>query len=208
MDYIQQKINALPSEKEQLWAVLKVIHSNLELDNQWPKFKQHVAMTLSEVGPAAGEFAVSQLSETNIEAGNNTSFQVTFTPTEVGERIATLTLQSNATNSPYTFAVRGEGIFGENHLAAPTLFSPNGGGNNEAFVISAPTLTKATLQIYSRKGGVVFTSQNINKIKTQGWDGTLQGSRLPTGRYIWRLSGVFEDGTPLKQQTGEVYLVR
>ena len=81
-------------------------------------------------------------------------------------------------------------------------------GKNEAFVISAPTLTQATLQIYNRKGGVVFNSQNIDEIKTQGWDGTLRGSRLPTGMYIWRLSGVFEDGTPLKQQTGEVYLIR
>ncbi|HAS42221.1 MAG TPA: hypothetical protein DCS93_17220 [Microscillaceae bacterium] len=81
-------------------------------------------------------------------------------------------------------------------------------GNTVTFVISAPTLTQATLQIYNRKGGVVFNSQNIDEIKTQGWDGTLRGSRLPTGMYIWRLSGVFEDGTPLKQQTGEVYLIR
>jgi gliding motility-associated-like protein len=131
-----------------------------------------------------------------------------FTPTTAGARTATISIASNDANSPYTFTLNGEGVFAANNLAAPTLFTPNGDGNNDTFIISAPTLARGNLKIFNRKGGLVFSSNDVSEITQVGWDGTYKGTALPTGTYIWQITGTFTDGTPVKRQTGEIYLVR
>jgi gliding motility-associated-like protein len=161
-------------------------------------------------GANSSEFAVTQPTgaTATVASGTSTSFEVVFTPTTAGARTATISIASNDANSPYTFTLNGEGVFAANNLAAPTLFTPNGDGNNDTFIISAPTLARGNLKIFNRKGGLVFSSNDVSEITQVGWDGTYKGTALPTGTYIWQITGTFTDGTPVKRQTGEIYLVR
>lgn len=63
-------------------------------------------------GPAAGDFAVTALPSTPIPAGGSTSFQITFTPSALGTRSATVSIANDDANeNPYTFAIQGTGSY-------------------------------------------------------------------------------------------------
>ncbi|HAS39923.1 MAG TPA: hypothetical protein DCS93_05560, partial [Microscillaceae bacterium] len=159
-------------------------------------------------GANSGEFMVTQPTGATVAANGNTTFQVVFTPTTAGTRTATVSIANNSATNPYTFTITGEGVFVANNLAAPNLFTPNGDGRNDAFLISAPTLATVKLTIYNRKGAVVFSSSDVNEVTQVGWNGEANGQKLPTGTYIWQITGTYQDGTAVERKTGEIYLVR
>ena len=159
-------------------------------------------------GTNSNEFTITQPTSTTVAPAGNATFQVVFAPTTAGTKTATVSIANNSATHPYTFTLTGEGIFGDNNLAAPNLFTPNGDGRNDAFLISAPTLATVTLKIYNRKGTVVFSSSDVNEVTQNGWNGELNRKKLPTGTYIWQITGTYQDGTAVQRQTGEVYLVR
>jgi hypothetical protein len=52
------------------------------------------------------------------------------------------------------------------------------------------------LQIFSRRGALVFESNDLKK----GWDGYLpNGDLAQQGVYVWKASGKFNDGTEFKK---------
>ncbi|OJJ15873.1 hypothetical protein BKI52_36755 [marine bacterium AO1-C] len=159
-------------------------------------------------GANSSEFTVTQPTGATVAANSNTTFQIVFTPTTAGTRTATVSIANNSATNPYTFTITGEGVFAANNLAAPNLFTPNGDGNNDVFLISAPTLARVNLKIFRRQGGVVFSSNDVNEVTQIGWNGEYKGKKLPTGTYVWQITGTFQDGTPVKRRTGQVYLVR
>jgi F5/8 type C domain/Pectate lyase superfamily protein/Abnormal spindle-like microcephaly-assoc'd, ASPM-SPD-2-Hydin len=76
------------------------------------------SVTVSNTGTAAatvsgvsttGDFAQTNTCGTSIAAGASCSVSVTFHPTATGSRTGTLTVSSNATNSPATVALSGTG---------------------------------------------------------------------------------------------------
>lgn len=76
--------------------------------------------------------------------------------------------------------------------AVPNAFSPNGDNVNDKFeIFSECSFTKFDLRIFDRWGMQVFASQNPNN----QWDGTLRGTPLKTGVYIWRLAYEADDGS-------------
>jgi gliding motility-associated-like protein len=73
-------------------------------------------------------------------------------------------------------------------LFMPNIFSPNGDGLNDEF---RPNLKADFLQIesydlkiYNRWGNLIFKTKDID----QGWNGTLNGTKLPPDVYIWTLT--------------------
>ncbi len=87
-------------------------------------------------------------------------------------------------------------------LLFTNLFVPN------TFVPSSPitdlqtfkpvgiNLSSYKLEVYSAWGNLVFeTTELIDGVPSEGWDGTYEGEPLPTGSYIWRIEAVFEDGS-------------
>ncbi len=87
-------------------------------------------------------------------------------------------------------------------LLFTNLFVPN------TFVPSSPitdlqtfkpvgiNLSRYKLEVYSAWGNLVFeTTELIEGVPSEGWDGTYEGEPLPTGSYIWRIEAVFEDGS-------------
>jgi hypothetical protein len=85
------------------------------------------AVTLSNTGDAAatvsgisatGDFTQTNSCGTSIAAGASCAVNVTFRPAATGNRTGTLTVNSNATNSPTTVALSGTGGSASVNLAA------------------------------------------------------------------------------------------
>jgi gliding motility-associated-like protein len=65
---------------------------------------------------------------------------------------------------------------------APSAFTPNGDGKNDVFrLVGLYDDIEMNLKIYTRKGDLIFTSDNLY----QGWDGTFNGTPSPMGTYLW-----------------------
>jgi gliding motility-associated-like protein len=95
------------------------------------------------------------------------------------------------------------GVFGA--LAMPNAFTPNGGGKNDVFRIPPSINVKIiSFAVYNRWGAQMFMTSNAGV----GWDGTVAGSKQPTGAYVWEIE--YEDfltGKPVRIH-GTVMLIR
>ncbi|MDT8432771.1 MAG: PKD domain-containing protein [Bacteroidales bacterium] len=58
------------------------------------------------------------------------------------------------------------------------------------------------LYIYNRWGELIFESDDINT----GWDGFVQGRKAAQGVYIWKVTGIYSNGSPFSD-AGDVTLV-
>lgn len=72
----------------------------------------------------------------------------------------------------------------EYHLYIPTGFTPNKDGNNDVWSIESLGIRELKLEVYSRWGEKVFSTQD----KDFEWDGWSDGERLPMGSYVWRIA--------------------
>ena len=79
----------------------------------------------------------------------------------------------------------------------PTVFSPNGDGNNDYFMIYPKnnTIKKINyMRVFDRFGNQVFTRSNLFAMQdTDGWDGKYQGNPMPTGVYAWAAEVIWKD---------------
>jgi len=63
-------------------------------------------------GADAGDFSVSADPSTPVEAGQSTTFQITFSPSAVGTRTATVSISNNDSDEdPYSFDIQGTGTY-------------------------------------------------------------------------------------------------
>ena len=87
----------------------------------------------------------------------------------------------------------------------PNAFTPNADRNNDAFgpLGTLSGIKNYTMRIYNRWGQVVFSSTN----PYQKWDGTQNGSILPSGAFIWMAEFAF-NGMPKKMLKGTVVLIK
>lgn len=88
-------------------------------------------------------------------------------------------------------------------IYVPSIFSPNGDGNNDIFTARGACIAKGIVTIYNRWGEVVFKTDDIY----EGWDGTQRQKEANTGVYIYRIEAVLEDETT-HEFNGSVTLVR
>lgn len=93
----------------------------------------------------------------------------------------------------------------------PTLFTPNGDGNNDNFVVRGESFDKLTLRIYDRSGHVIYETNSVSEATTKGWDGTKGGVNQPIGMYTWTVTGNFTNGKPITMNgasAGKINLLR
>jgi gliding motility-associated-like protein len=70
-------------------------------------------------------------------------------------------------------------------LFIPNVFTPNGDGIGDAFLVEYAGSQPFELKVYDRWGASMYISQN----KLAGWDGqTMQGQKVPEGTYYYALS--------------------
>ncbi len=77
------------------------------------------------------------------------------------------------------------------NIFMPNAFTPGRGGENASFRPEFPFYPEDyDFRIYSRNGALIFRTTDHG----EGWDGTFNGSPLPAGVYLWRLSLVTPSG--------------
>ena len=80
----------------------------------------------------------------------------------------------------------------------PTLFTPNGDGTNDSFVLrGGGEIAEIELSIYDREGNRVYNTTSIAEITQTGWDGTHEGNKQPQGAYVWVIKGKLTNGVAL-----------
>lgn len=69
-------------------------------------------------------------------------------------------------------------------FSVPNTFTPNGDGVNDTWKIDAlASYPGATTQVFNRYGTMVFEARGYQN----PWDGTYNGSRLPSGTYYYKI---------------------
>lgn len=66
----------------------------------------------------------------------------------------------------------------------PNAFTPNGDGENDKFEVKGTGVSSYLLQIYSRWGELIYESTSLE----EQWDGTHNGSLVPTGTYVYSIN--------------------
>lgn len=93
-------------------------------------------------------------------------------------------------------------IVGEATIFIPNVFSPNGDGDNELFLVSSKNVKEITYDIYDRWGLKIATYNGI----TGGWNGeTKNGKMAPDGVYYYVLKAITDKGETI-QQEGFIHL--
>lgn len=91
----------------------------------------------------------------------------------------------------------GDGIY------VPNVFTPNGDGINDFFMVYGNTIETMRLVIYNQWGQELFISTDRQK----GWDGTFKGNQSPAGRYSYALEVKAQSGNKITK-AGSFNLVR
>jgi large repetitive protein len=88
-------------------------------------------------------------------------------------------------------------------IYVPNVFSPNGDGNNDLFLVYGDDIKSIQMVIFNRWGEKVFESTE----QFNGWDGTYKGVMQGVGTYVYQAKITFLDNTELNK-VGSVTLLR
>jgi gliding motility-associated-like protein len=91
----------------------------------------------------------------------------------------------------------------KNQIYIPNAFSPNNDGLNDKLKVIGVKDENITFSIYNRWGELMYKTQNPEN----GWDGTYEGKKAPTGVYSFRLRIESPHAQPLTKK-GFITLVR
>lgn len=97
-------------------------------------------------------------------------------------------------------------------LYIPTVFSPlSSDKDNNAFKVFGKNISSDNfiLRVYNKWGEVIYHTDNFQKAKEEGWNGSLVNADqlASVGVYTYTVKGSFSDGTPF-EQAGTVTLLR
>lgn len=95
------------------------------------------------------------------------------------------------------------------NLYAPNIFSPNGDGENDRFLIYGKGVAEIqTLRIFDRWGNQLFLNEHFQpNEESQGWDGRYRGQDMNPGVFVWQAVIEFVDGA-VEVYAGDVTLYR
>lgn len=88
-------------------------------------------------------------------------------------------------------------------LFVPTIFSPNGDGNNDEFKVYGKCIASIEMKIYDRWGELVFQSDD----QGFGWDGTYKGQLMNSASFVYVIDVHFMDNST-EHLKGNVSLIR
>ena len=66
-------------------------------------------------------------------------------------------------------------------LNIPNVFTPNGDGKNDVFLVTGVGMQTYSISIFDRWGKKVFESNDL----TSQWDGKIKGNEAEEGVYFW-----------------------
>jgi len=85
----------------------------------------------------------------------------------------------------------------ELNIFVPNMFSPNGDGSNDVFLVYGFGLEDINFRIFNRWGKEVWGTTDPVELLTVGWDGKSNGEDQPTGTYVWTMTGTTITGNPV-----------
>jgi gliding motility-associated-like protein len=89
------------------------------------------------------------------------------------------------------------------NVFVPDIFSPNGDGVNDVFLVFGDNIRTIEMKVFNRWGELVYEGDN----QFTGWDGTYKGQMQQPGVYAYTVKIFFLDGTQT-EKSGAVALVR
>ncbi|MEQ8926646.1 MAG: gliding motility-associated C-terminal domain-containing protein [Fulvivirga sp.] len=94
----------------------------------------------------------------------------------------------------------------------PNLFTPNEDNSNDFLrLLGLMGVEDIDFRVFNRVGSLVFESNDVDKLSTEGWDGTWKGKIQPNGIYYWTVQGKYTNGLPILlngKDRGTIHLVR
>ncbi|MEN3041140.1 MAG: PKD domain-containing protein [Bacteroidia bacterium] len=127
----------------------------------------------------------------------STAVNPTATYDREGEYVVTLTALS-ADGCRDTAQYRLRVTFAQN-IAIPNVFTPNGDGVNDRYIIRYTGMQNLRLSIYDRWGNLIFTQQVNAPAGSLEWDGTKNGQAAPEGVYAAYVEGKSVDGRSIRR---------
>lgn len=98
----------------------------------------------------------------------------------------------------------------ETEIYIPNVFSPNGDGVNDYFIVYANERVDriVELNVFDRWGGHIFQGKQLYpNIETSGWDGKFNGKEMSSSVYTYMLEVLMVDGST-QSFSGSLSLVR
>jgi gliding motility-associated-like protein len=90
-----------------------------------------------------------------------------------------------------------------NDVFVPTVFSPNGDGNNDKLKVFNNCIKTMDFAVFNRWGEIVFESDDPKR----SWDGNFRGEPVSSQNFTYSLRAVLEDGTVV-EKSGNVRIHR
>lgn len=135
--------------------------------------------------------------EWSIEGMEYNEAVVTHEASGTGSSFATLMVTDK---NGCTSKIQKEIDFNKNFLAVPSKFNPASG--NYFMPLTNASLQSYRMEIYNARNEKVWESTELSDGKpANGWDGKFRGAMLPRGKYMWKITATFEDGTQWKGVT-------
>lgn len=149
------------------------------------------AITL-QASPTGGTFSVNGNNTTSFNPANLGIGQHTVRYTFTDANTCTNSLEQTVEVVPIT-----DNICFNPAFFIPELFSPNGDGKSDKFLVAGGNIKNFTLKLFDRFGNVVYETKSFEEASTKGWDGKKDGKEQPVGVYTWVITGEKIDGTAL-----------
>lgn len=132
--------------------------------------------------------------EWSIEGTEYTDPIVTHTASGSGSSFASLKVTDK--NGCFSF-IQKEIDFNKNFIAVPNKFVASSG--KYFLPMTNADLRSYKLEIYNARNEKIWETSELDNGKPAiGWDGLSKGASLPRGKYMWKISATFTDGTQWK----------
>jgi gliding motility-associated-like protein len=155
----------------------------------------NIAFTNTSTGAVAYSWNFGDTHE-SIEVNPHNGFFETTTYT------VTLTAYNSYFVCPTTYSQDYEIIF-DGAVYTPNVFTPNGDGNNDVFMMVGDGLVSIDWIVFDRWGKEVYHGRALG----DSWDGTKEGVPVPEGTYTYILNALQNDGHRM-QKGGTVMVIR
>jgi gliding motility-associated-like protein len=105
-------------------------------------------------------------------------------------------------------------VVDKSELGIPNVFSPNGDGINDKFIVESKSLKSLSVEIFSRSGKKVYSFYGAGEplMEWKGWDGNVNSTSVKASPgvyfYVIRASGWDDINYNGKEYRGTVYLYR
>jgi len=152
----------------------------------------------------AKSYTFNTTSNVNFTIFSNATWLSVSAPTGQGTQSVGFSIQENNTNADRQASITVAGCSTTqtititqkkqtlpNNVVLPTLFTPNGDGKNDVFLVRGSSIKSIQLKILNPKGNIVWQTQDITEATEKGW----KAENMPDGIYLCNVLVTFQDGT-------------